>query len=49
MATLGVRQGHELVVRARGPQEAAVLAALTALAESGFGDGVAPAAAPEVR
>jgi multiphosphoryl transfer protein len=36
VATLGVRQGHELLVAASGPQTGEVLAALAALAERDF-------------
>ena len=42
VATLGVRQGHEIVLRASGPEAAAALAALRALADEGFGDRAAP-------
>ncbi len=47
LATLGVRQGHELAVTASGAQADAALAALRELAADGFGDGAeaAPAAA----
>ncbi len=47
LATLGVRQGHEIVVRARGPQARAALDAIGALAADNFGDADddAPAAA----
>ncbi|MDX6727534.1 MAG: multiphosphoryl transfer protein, partial [Baekduia sp.] len=38
LVTLGVRHGHTLVARAGGPQAGEALAALTALAEAGFGD-----------
>lgn len=38
VATLGVRQGHEIVVRATGPQAGEALAALRDLAATGFGD-----------
>ena len=38
IATLGVRQGDEIVVRASGEQAAAVLDALRALAADNFGD-----------
>jgi phosphocarrier protein FPr len=38
IATLGVRQGHEIEVRASGPQAAEALKALKALAEENFGD-----------
>jgi phosphocarrier protein FPr len=54
IAALGVRQGHEVLVRASGPQAQEALDALRALADEGFGDGagpapVAPARAPEPR
>jgi phosphoenolpyruvate-protein phosphotransferase/dihydroxyacetone kinase phosphotransfer subunit len=47
LVMLDVRQGHELRVRADGPDAEAVLAALRALADEGFGDepGAAPPAA----
>ncbi len=38
VATLGVRQGDEIIVTASGPDAAAVLAALRELAEDNFGD-----------
>jgi phosphocarrier protein FPr len=38
VATLGVRHGQEIVVRARGPQAAAALAAVRRLADENFGD-----------
>ncbi|MEA2322104.1 MAG: multiphosphoryl transfer protein, partial [Solirubrobacteraceae bacterium] len=38
LATLGVRQGHEIVVRARGAGAQAALAAIQALADDNFGD-----------
>ena len=44
VATLGVRQGHEIVVRATGPQAAEAIEALRDLAAQGFGD--EPAAPP---
>jgi multiphosphoryl transfer protein len=44
LATLGVRQGEEILVAARGPEASEALAALAALAERDFDD--APAAAP---
>jgi phosphoenolpyruvate-protein phosphotransferase/dihydroxyacetone kinase phosphotransfer subunit len=47
VATLGVRRGHEIVVRASGLEAAAALAALRALADDGFGDRAAPARRPE--
>ena len=51
LVTLGARQGHTLLARASGPEAAAALAALAALADEDFGDDVsAPAreaAAPE--
>jgi multiphosphoryl transfer protein len=45
VATLGVRSGQEIVVRARGPQAQAALEALQRLAEENFGD--APDGAPQ--
>ncbi|HET7856871.1 MAG TPA: dihydroxyacetone kinase phosphoryl donor subunit DhaM, partial [Gaiellaceae bacterium] len=44
LATLGVRQGHEILAAARGPQAEEALAALAALAERDF-DEQEPAAA----
>jgi multiphosphoryl transfer protein len=38
VATLGVQQGHEVLIKASGPQAAEVLAALRDLAEENFGD-----------
>jgi phosphocarrier protein FPr len=38
LATLGARQGHELLVAARGPQAEGALEALRELADDGFGD-----------
>jgi phosphoenolpyruvate-protein phosphotransferase/dihydroxyacetone kinase phosphotransfer subunit len=51
LVTLGVRQGHTLIARADGAQAEAATAALAALADEGFGDdpagaAAAPAAAP---
>jgi multiphosphoryl transfer protein len=51
VVALGARFGDTLVVSASGPQAAEALAALRALADEGFGDGIAvdaatPAAAP---
>jgi phosphoenolpyruvate-protein phosphotransferase/dihydroxyacetone kinase phosphotransfer subunit len=49
LVMLGVRQGHELLVRAEGPEADAALAALRDLAADGFGDapgGAAPAPPP---
>ena len=48
VATLGVRQGHEILVSASGPDAAEALAALKELVESGFGEmeEVPPAPAP---
>jgi phosphocarrier protein FPr len=43
VATLGVRQGHEILVRASGPQAREVLEALRSLAARDFGE---PAAGP---
>src|SRR6476661_4756348 len=45
IAALGVRQGHEVLVRARGPQAQEALDALGELAADGFGDGAEPGAA----
>jgi multiphosphoryl transfer protein len=45
LATLGVRQGHEIVVRASGPEAKRALAAIQALADDNFGDEDGPAAA----
>ncbi|HEX2236714.1 MAG TPA: dihydroxyacetone kinase phosphoryl donor subunit DhaM, partial [Actinomycetota bacterium] len=39
IATLGVRRGHDVVLRARGPQAAEAVAALEGLVEDGFGEG----------
>jgi phosphoenolpyruvate-protein phosphotransferase/dihydroxyacetone kinase phosphotransfer subunit len=49
VATLGVRQGHEVVVRARGAQGNEVLTALQQLADDNFGDDAvaAPPQRPE--
>lgn len=50
VASLGVQQGHRIEVAASGAKAADVLEALTALAESGFGDGPAkpsPTASPQ--
>jgi phosphocarrier protein FPr len=44
LATLGVRQGHEIVVSAHGPQAAAALDALADLAGRDFDEQAAPAA-----
>jgi phosphoenolpyruvate-protein phosphotransferase/dihydroxyacetone kinase phosphotransfer subunit len=44
LATLGVRQGHEILVSAHGPQAAAALADLAALAERDFDEQTAPPA-----
>jgi phosphocarrier protein FPr len=46
IATLGVRQGHEILVSARGPQAAEALSALAALAERNFDEELVPAPAP---
>ena len=45
LATLGVRQGHEVLVAARGAQADEVLAALSALVERDFDERQEPAAA----
>src|ERR671931_1299533 len=42
LATLGIRQGHAILVTAHGPQAAAALAALAALAERDFDEQAAP-------
>jgi phosphocarrier protein FPr len=47
IATLGVRQGHEILVTARGPQESEALAALDALAERDFDEEDAAVQPPE--
>lgn len=46
VATLGARQGDTLDIRARGPQAAAVLAALRTLVEANFGDDDSAITAP---
>ena len=46
LATLGIRQGHEILVSAHGPQAAAALAALAELAGRDFDEKPAPAAVP---
>jgi multiphosphoryl transfer protein len=46
LATLGIRQGHEILVSAHGPQAAAVLDALAELAGRNFDEQPAPVAAP---
>jgi phosphoenolpyruvate-protein phosphotransferase/dihydroxyacetone kinase phosphotransfer subunit len=46
LATLGIRQGHEILVSARGPQAAEALDALAELAERDFDDEPAPVASP---
>jgi phosphoenolpyruvate-protein phosphotransferase/dihydroxyacetone kinase phosphotransfer subunit len=46
VVALGARFGDRLLVSASGPQAREALAALEALAAEGFGDGIAPAAAP---
>ncbi len=46
LATLGVRRGDEIVVRATGPDAGAALAAIVALAGDDFGDRAVPAPAP---
>jgi multiphosphoryl transfer protein len=47
VATLGVQQGHEVLIKASGPQAAQVLAAVRDLAEEDFGEPPGPPAAPE--
>jgi phosphoenolpyruvate-protein phosphotransferase/dihydroxyacetone kinase phosphotransfer subunit len=44
LATLGIRQGHEILVTARGPQADAALAALADLSARDFDEEAAPAA-----
>jgi len=44
LATLGIRQGHEILVSAHGPQAAAALEALADLAKRDFDEQAAPAA-----
>jgi multiphosphoryl transfer protein len=46
LATLGIRQGHEILVSAHGPRAAAALDALAALAKRDFDEQAAPAAPP---
>jgi phosphoenolpyruvate-protein phosphotransferase/dihydroxyacetone kinase phosphotransfer subunit len=46
VVALGARFGDTLVVSASGPQASEALDALRALADEGFGDGLAPAGAP---
>lgn len=46
VASLGVQQGHRIEVQAAGPQAKETLDALTALAESGFGDKPSDTSAP---
>jgi phosphocarrier protein FPr len=46
LATLGVRQGDEILVSAQGPQAAMALDALAELARRDFDDAPAPATAP---
>ena len=46
LITLGVRQGHAIVVQAAGPQADAALAALRDLADDNFGDDDGAAAPP---
>jgi multiphosphoryl transfer protein len=43
VATLGVRQGHEILVTASGPEARSALAALQALASADFGESAAAA------
>jgi phosphoenolpyruvate-protein phosphotransferase/dihydroxyacetone kinase phosphotransfer subunit len=45
VATLGVQQGHEVLIRASGPQAAQAIAALRELAERHFDEPLDPAAA----
>jgi multiphosphoryl transfer protein len=46
VATLGVQQGHEVLIKASGPQAAQVLAALRDLAEEDFGEPPGPPVGP---
>src|SRR5256885_624630 len=46
LATLGIRQGHEILVSAHGPQAAAALDALAALAKRDFDEQAATATPP---
>jgi phosphoenolpyruvate-protein phosphotransferase/dihydroxyacetone kinase phosphotransfer subunit len=46
LATLGIRQGHEILVSAQGPQAAAALEALADLAARDFDDQAAPPPPP---
>ena len=46
VVALGARLGDTLVVTASGPQASQALEALRALADEGFGDGIAPDGAP---
>ena len=46
VVALGARLGDTLVVTASGPQASEALEALRALADEGFGDGIAPDGAP---
>src|SRR6266516_3798199 len=46
LATLGIRQSHEILVSAHGPQAAAALDALAALAKRDFDEQAAPATPP---
>ena len=46
LATLGIRQGHDILVSARGPQAEAALEALASLAARDFDEELAPAAPP---
>lgn len=39
LMTLGVEHGHQMLVRAEGPDEAEAVEALRALAERNFGEG----------
>src|SRR6185437_15498201 len=46
LATLGIRQGHEILVSAQGPQAADVLEAITDLAARDFDEEPTPLAEP---
>jgi len=49
VATLGVRQGHEILLSARGPDAEAALEAFQSLADANFGDEDGEPRAPEIK
>ncbi|HET7088264.1 MAG TPA: phosphoenolpyruvate--protein phosphotransferase [Anaerolineae bacterium] len=49
VATLGVRQGHEILLSAHGPDVEAALAAFQSLADANFGDEDGEPRAPEIK